>query len=202
MWEVWEVLVQHSKKKITLLYISWEKFTVISAMPLRQHFETGDLKLFSNLDLNWIRILKTTEDQTPSNEIYLGQGSSSICITKDRMWVSEVKKNFKKFKMSSSPFFHSLHDFTVHKEQVKQTQNNLIILFHFFHIFHHHYFIPEPNWEALLRSTHNIAWSTLEIQMLSRSYHTVLPYRHFHNLRFTKTFASSGWGITHLRPHF
>lgn len=65
-------------------------------MPMRQHFETGDLKLFSNLDLNQIRILKTIQDQASSNERYLGQGYLSICVTKGGIWLSEVKKNFKK----------------------------------------------------------------------------------------------------------
>lgn len=113
-------------KKITLLYISAEKITVISAMPLRQPFENGSLEVFSNPDLDQIRILKTIQDQVPSNEVsYLGQGCISICIIKGGIWRSEVKKNLKKNNLIS-PFFPSTYEFTVHKEQVKETQNNLL----------------------------------------------------------------------------
>jgi len=44
-------------KKFTPFYISGEKITVISAMPPTQSFETGEVEVFSNLDLNEIRIL-------------------------------------------------------------------------------------------------------------------------------------------------
>lgn len=114
-------------KKIILLYISAEKITVISAMPLRQPFENGSLEVFSNPDLDQIRILKTIQDQVPSNEVsYLGQGCISICIIKGGIWHFEVKKNLKKKKNLIFPFFPSIYEFTVHKEQVKQTQNNLL----------------------------------------------------------------------------
>lgn len=186
-------------KKITPLYISREKFTVISAVLLRQHFETGDLKLFSNLDLTQIRILKAIQDQASSNKICLGQGSISVCIIKGGIWVSGVKNNLKEVKNVLSPFFPSIHDLTIHKEQVK---HRIILLpfsisFIFLNITTSFQNQTEKScWEA------HTVWCTLEIQMLSRSYHTILPYRHFHNLYFTKTFASSSWGITHFRPHF
>lgn len=96
-------------KKITLLYISAEKITVISAMPLRQPFENGSLEVLSNPDLDQIRILETIQDQVPSKEVsYLGQGCISICIIKGGIWRSEIKNNFKKKKKSHFSFL-SLH---------------------------------------------------------------------------------------------
>lgn len=84
-------------KKIILLYISGEKIIAMSAMPLRQPSETGDLEVFSNLQLNHIRILKIIQDQVQSSKIsYLGQGCISLCVTKGGIWLSEVTKGKKK----------------------------------------------------------------------------------------------------------
>lgn len=50
-------------------------------MTLGQPFETGELEVFSNLDLNQARILNSVQDQVTGNEItYLGQECISIYI--------------------------------------------------------------------------------------------------------------------------
>lgn len=148
-------------KKIILLYISAEKITVISAMPLRQPFENGSLEVFSNPDLDQIRILKTIQDQVPSNEVsYLGQGCISICIIKGGIWHFEVKKNLKKKKISfflSFPLYMNLL-FTKNK----LNKHRIICYpFPFLLYFPSSLLCLGPNREGL--STHNAVLSTLEM---------------------------------------
>lgn len=83
-------------RRITPLYISRGKITIISVLPLSQPFESVDLEVFGNLDLNQIRILKAFKDQVLSNERYLVQASISIHKTKGGIWLLEVKKLKKK----------------------------------------------------------------------------------------------------------
>lgn len=77
-------------------------------MPLRQSFETGDLEAFSNLDLNQIRILKTVQDQ--------------VQVMRYHIWDKDVFP-YVQLKVESG---FSIYGLTVHKEQVKQIQNNLL----------------------------------------------------------------------------
>lgn len=138
-------------KKITPLYISGEKITVMSAMPLRQSFETGDLEAFSNLDLNQIRILKTVQDQ--------------VQVMRYHIWDKDVFP-YVQLKVESG---FSIYGLTVHKEQVKQIQNNLLP-------FSISFVFPIV---------------TTLVQNESSSYHTLLPYGHFRNSYFTTTSVMS-----------
>lgn len=108
-------------RRITPLYISRGKITIISVLPLSQPFESVDLEVFCNLDLNQIRILKAFKDQV-LNERYLGQACIFIHITEGGIWLLKVKKVFKNKNKQNNKnnFFSCTQDFTVHKEQFKQ----------------------------------------------------------------------------------